>query len=175
MDDIATTIRDARHRAGLTQSALARRAGTSQPALARYERGHALPTLPTLERLLTACGERLELRSVESPAALPITSIRGQIGARASALRRYRPRLREAARRHGVGNIRVFGSIVRGTEGPESDIDLVVELQPGRTLLDLIAFRREAEEIVGFPVDVATPDMLKERIRPTVMDQARPL
>ena len=52
---------------------------------------------------------------------------------------------------------------------------LLVDLEQSRTLLDLAAFRREAEEILGMPVDVATPDMLKERIRAEVEAQAVPL
>lgn len=52
---------EARQAAGLSQRALARRAGTSQPAVARYERGAATPSLETLQRLLTACGRRLRL------------------------------------------------------------------------------------------------------------------
>jgi predicted nucleotidyltransferase len=69
----------------------------------------------------------------------------------------------------------VFGSLARGEAAPASDIDLLVELEPDRTLLDLAAFRREAAEILGTPVDVATPDMLKERIRPEVETEAVPL
>jgi hypothetical protein len=56
-----------------------------------------------------------------------------------------------------------------------SDVDLLVDLGPGRTLLDLAGFRREAEEIVGTPIDVATPDMLKERVRAEVLGEAVPL
>jgi predicted nucleotidyltransferase len=74
-----------------------------------------------------------------------------------------------------VRRIRVFGSLARGEEVPASDVDLLVDLAPGRTLLDLAAFRREAEEILGMPVDVATPDMLKERIRAEVLTEALPL
>jgi len=55
-------IRDARTRAGLTQAELAERAGTSQSAVARYERGRALPTLETLYRLVRACGFDLRMR-----------------------------------------------------------------------------------------------------------------
>jgi predicted nucleotidyltransferase len=56
-----------------------------------------------------------------------------------------------------------------------SDVDLLVELGPDRTLLDIAAFRREAEEILGTPVDVATADMLKQRIRAEVETEAVPL
>ena len=71
--------------------------------------------------------------------------------------------------------VRVFGSLARGEAGPASDVDLLVELAPGRTLLDLVGFRREAEGILGQSVDVATADMLKERIRAEVLAEALPL
>jgi predicted nucleotidyltransferase len=83
--------------------------------------------------------------------------------------------LLDAARARGVGRVRVFGSLSRGEAQPASDVDLLVDLEPGRTLLDLAAFRREAEEILEMPVDVATPDMLKERIRAEVFAGALPL
>lgn len=176
MPDVAETIRRTRASAGLSQADLAERAGTSQPALARYESGAVLPTLPTLERLLAACGRRLELRAVAATApSAPSTSVRGQLGPRARALRRHRRPLLDAARRHGVRRIRAFGSLARGEDAPGSDIDLLVDLDPGRTLLDLVAFRRGAEQILGVPVDVATPDMLKERIRAAVLAEAAPL
>ena len=176
MNAVARTIRRARASAGLSQAELAERAGTSQPALARYETGAVLPTLPTLERLLVACGRRLQLRAVPATApAAPSTSVRGQLGPRARALRRHRRGLLDAARKHGVRRVRVFGSLARGQEVPGSDIDLLAELEPGRTLVDLAAFRREAQGILAIPVDVATPDMLKEHIRAEVETQAAPL
>lgn len=58
--DIATSLRRARRRAGLTQRALASTTGVAQPTIARIERGHESPRVATLERLLRACGERLE-------------------------------------------------------------------------------------------------------------------
>ena len=61
MKSPATILRGARRAAGLSQRALARRAGTSQPAVARYERGVATPSLETLQRLTAACGRRLRL------------------------------------------------------------------------------------------------------------------
>jgi predicted nucleotidyltransferase len=51
--------------------------------------------------------------------------------------------LLRVARAHGATSIRVFGSVARGTDGPESDVDFLVELEPGRTLLDLMALIRE--------------------------------
>ncbi len=59
-------IREARSRAGLTQSALAERAGTTQSAIAAYERARRLPDLPTLTRIVESCGLELQLRLVES-------------------------------------------------------------------------------------------------------------
>ena len=85
---------------------------------------------------------------------------------------RHRGRLLDAARARGVRKVRVFGSLARGEAGPASDVDLLVELAPGRTLLDLAAFRREAQDILGQSVDVATADMLKERIRAEVLAEA---
>jgi transcriptional regulator with XRE-family HTH domain len=58
-------VREARGRAGLTQSELARRAGTSQPAIARYERARSLPDLRTLHRIMDACGLELRLELAE--------------------------------------------------------------------------------------------------------------
>lgn len=57
--------------------------------------------------------------------------------------------------------VRVFGSLARGETAQTSDIDFLVDLDPGRTLLYLAAFRHEAEKITGTRVDVATPDMLE--------------
>ncbi len=160
----------------LSQVKLAALAGTSQPALARYETGATLPTLPTLERLLSACGRQLEISAPRiAEGGARASSARGQLGPEAERLRRRRRPLFDAARRHGVVNLRIFGSLARGEAGPGSDIDLLVDLKSGRTLLDLAGFRREAAEILDVPVDVATADMLKERIRDEVLAEALPL
>jgi predicted nucleotidyltransferase/DNA-binding XRE family transcriptional regulator len=169
------TIRQARLDADLSQVELAARAGTSQSALARYETGAALPILPTLERLLAACGRRLEIQTPHSRRPGPSSSMRGQLGPQADRLRRQRRRLLDAADRHGVDRLRAFGSLARGEATADSDVDLLVALKPGRTLLDLAAFRREAGEILDLPVDVATADMLKDRIRDEVLSEALPL
>jgi predicted nucleotidyltransferase len=101
--------------------------------------------------------------------------MRSQLGPQASKLRHQRRRLLDAAEKHGVSRLRVFGSLARGEAKATSDIDFLVDLKPGRTLLNLAAFRREAAEILNLPVDVATADMLKERIRNEALSEALPI
>jgi uncharacterized protein len=175
MFGIPQGIRQARLEADLSQVDLAARAGTSQPALARYETGASLPTLPTLERLLAACGRRLEIQTPPARRPGSVSSVRGRLGPQADRLRRRRRQLLDAAERHGVSHVRAFGSVARGEATARSDVDLLVDLKPGHTLLDLAAFRREAAKILDLPVDVATPDMLKDRIREEALSEALPL
>jgi hypothetical protein len=79
------------------------------------------------------------------------------------------------AERHGARDIRIFGSVVRGEARPESDIDFLVELAPGRTLLDWSAFWQDLEKLLGRPVDVATEKSLKPEIRAQAIKEALPL
>lgn len=67
--DVAPLVKDARRRAGLTQRALAERAGTSQAAVARYESGRTVPDVATLDRLLRACGYELRAEPAAAAAA----------------------------------------------------------------------------------------------------------
>jgi transcriptional regulator with XRE-family HTH domain len=67
----AELLRNVRHRRGLTQAALARAAGTSQPVISAYEAGRRDPTIGTLQRLVAAAGEELELSARPAPSDLP--------------------------------------------------------------------------------------------------------
>jgi transcriptional regulator with XRE-family HTH domain len=80
--DPATLLRTARRRHGLSQAALAARAGTSQPVISAYEHGHRDPTTRTLRRLVAASGERLELRLAPAGAEVPPATSREQQAAR---------------------------------------------------------------------------------------------
>lgn len=164
-------IRQARRDAGLSQAQLARRAGTSQSAIARYERSVSTPSLATLERLLRACGQPLQFATPAEPKrrAAPAPA---RLRSRAALIRRHRDRLLTAARRNGAREVRIFGSVARGEDSPDSDIDLLVELEPERTLLDLIAFQQDAGDILGIHVDAATPEILKDRVRERVLAEA---
>jgi len=86
-----------------------------------------------------------------------------------------KPEILAIARRYGVSHLRLFGSVARGDEGEESDIDLLIDLASDRGLLALSGFRREVQELLGRPVDVATEHLLKDRIRPEVLCEATPL
>ena len=78
----------------------------------------------------------------------------------------------EVAARHGASNVRIFGSVSRGEEGPNSDVDFLVVLEPGRSLLDHAALKIELEELLGIPVDLATERGLKERYRRRILNEA---
>ena len=164
-------LRRARHEAGLSQKGLAERAKTSQPAVARYEAGTAAPSIATLERLLAACGTDLVVEARERHAPRSRRSHSNRL----AAVRSARGALTAAARRHGVRDLRVFGSTARGEDSADSDIDLLVELDRGRTLLDLIGFKQDAETILGVRVDVVAPRFLKEPIRRRALAGALPV
>jgi hypothetical protein len=82
--------------------------------------------------------------------------------------------LRLAARR-GAHNVRIFGSVARGEAGPASDVDFLVELEPGRSLLDLGGLLMELQEMLGHPVDVVTEKALHWYIRDKILAEAKPL
>ena len=76
------------------------------------------------------------------------------------------------AKRNGVHNVRVFGSVVRGEADAESDIDLLVDMEPKRSLLDLAGFLLEVEKLLGCKVDAVTEKGLRGRIRERVLKEA---
>lgn len=90
-------------------------------------------------------------------------------------LRRRVNTIREAAARFHVRNPRVFGSVLHGTDKDGSDLDLLVDPQPGTTLFDLGGLQVELEDMLGVRVDVVTPGDLPARIRAQVIAEARPL
>jgi len=137
MVEPSVIVREARRDIGLTQSELAVRAGTSQSAISAIERGARVPSTELLARILRAA----ELRP-----SVPLELARDDVLA--------------VAERLGLSNVRVFGSTVRGEDGPESDVDLLVHLEPGANVLDAFAFPSYATEIIGFPVDMLLDDSI---------------
>jgi predicted nucleotidyltransferase len=81
----------------------------------------------------------------------------------------------DVAARHGADDVRVFGSVARGESRPDSDLDLLVRLEPGRNLLDLGGLLMDLRELLRCDVDVVTEQTLKPRIRQRVLREAVPL
>jgi len=77
--------------------------------------------------------------------------------------------IRRIASHHGATNIRLFGSMARGDDRPDSDIDLLVDLKAGRHLLDLIAIKQDLEDLLGRRVDVTTERSISPYIRDCVL------
>ena len=87
-------------------------------------------------------------------------------------LKANRDRVLALAERWGARNVRVFGSAARGEADEQSDLDLLVDLDPDRSLLDLAGFLLDVQELLGGPVDVVTERGLKARIRDRVLQEA---
>lgn len=77
-------------------------------------------------------------------------------------LRSRAPEVLEVCRRNGASNVGVFGSIARGEQDAESDLDLVVDFEEGRSLFDLAGLVDELESLLGCPVNVVTRSSLRE-------------
>ena len=86
-----------------------------------------------------------------------------------------RDRILLTAAQHGAHRIRVFGSVARRQDDADSDIDFLVEMEPGRSLFDLGGLLMDLEQLLNTKVDVVTERGLKERIRERVLNEAVPL
>jgi len=161
-------IRDARIRARLSQSDLARRAGVAQSVISAYESDHREPGLRTLTKLIEATGHHLTIDLVAAPGrelGLPDT----RLGRR---LRRYRRAVVDLAAQRGAHHVRVFGSVARGDDRQSSDVDLLVDLDDRVGLVALAGLERELAELLGVPVDVVPTESLKPGIRDEVLAEA---
>jgi uncharacterized protein len=87
-------------------------------------------------------------------------------------LKEKRSDILKVAAEHGARNIRVFGSAARGEATQGSDLDLLVELEPGRTLLDHAGLLLDLQDLLGVDVDVVTEKGIKERMRQRVLEEA---
>lgn len=90
-------------------------------------------------------------------------------------LKQQRDAILRIAARHGARNVRVFGSVAKGTAGPQSDIDLLVEFDPDRSLMDVGRLVMDLRDLLGCEVDVVTEKGLHPLIRDEVLQDAVPL
>lgn len=90
-------------------------------------------------------------------------------------IKERREEILRIAARYGTHDVRVFGSVVRGEARPDSDVDFLVDMDPGRTLLDMGGLLMDLREALGHEVDVVTERGLKARIRDRIIKEASPL
>ena len=90
-------------------------------------------------------------------------------------LREKREDIMRIAESNGARNLKVFGSVARGEEGPESDIDFLVEMEPGRNLLDMGRLLMDLQDFLGCKVDIVEPEGLHWYVRKKVLGEAVPL
>ena len=160
METAGALLRQARVAAGLSQAELAARAGVTQSVISAYESGHRQPALRTLAALIEASDYELVIDVRRQPRRL--SKLSGPVGQR---VRRRRQDLIAAAAAYGVTNLRVFGSVARGTDRPDSDLDLLADLPPDMGLFDLGRVQAELEAIVGSQVDLVPASDLKPGVR----------
>jgi predicted nucleotidyltransferase/DNA-binding XRE family transcriptional regulator len=138
--DTGAQIRNARAAAGMTQTDLASKVGIAQANLSAIESGRRLASAEMIERILAAARPR--------PSALLMAN---------------RDKVLELAAAHGAESVRVFGSIARNEDTPDSDIDLLLKLRPGTSLFDMADLMDELTELLGVKVDIVSEGGLKAR------------
>jgi hypothetical protein len=153
-------LRRARVGARMSQAELAFRAGVAQSVISAYEAGRRQPSLPTLAKLIDAAGCDLVVDIQYQPRQF--SRLSGPVGRQ---VRRTRRALVAAAAAHNVTNLRVFGSVARGEDRPDSDVDLLVDLPPDMGLLGLGRVQAELETILGTKVDLVSASDLKPAVR----------
>lgn len=87
----------------------------------------------------------------------------------------HRAQIRRVVAAHRACNARVFGSVARGVDTDQSDIDILVDPTPETTLFDIGAIRHELRQLLGIPVDVLTPRALPDKFRDVVLAEALPV
>lgn len=144
----AALVRDVRQRRDMSQRDLARAAGVPQSTVANVESGRHQPSVAMLERLLEAAGFRLEPRLIN-------TVRPGEL------LERHRDAVRDLLGRYPITGAWVFGSVARGDDRPDSDLDLLIELSPNASFTDYVGLEDDLAELLACPVDVITTRELK--------------
>jgi predicted nucleotidyltransferase len=94
---------------------------------------------------------------------------------RLDQVRDQRERILRLAANYGIRRVRLFGSVVRGETGPESDLDVLVDIEPGRSLLDLVAFEQDLAALLGCRVDVVAEGGISPYLESGILHKALPL
>lgn len=136
----------------MSQAQLARAANVAQPNISAYENGRREPSAAVLERIRAAL-----------------------VGTPASRVERYREQIRRLVRQHHATDPRVFGSVARGEDTADSDLDLLVDFTPDATLLDAVGLQLDLTDLLHIDVDVVAADSLRGEVRDRIFGEAVPL
>lgn len=90
-------------------------------------------------------------------------------------LQHQRHEILRIAASHGAHNVRLFGSVARGEDHQDSDLDLLVDMESGRSLLDLVGLGQDLEDLLNRKVDVLTDTSVHPALRAKILAEARPL
>ncbi|MGH7643070.1 MAG: helix-turn-helix domain-containing protein [Candidatus Dormibacteria bacterium] len=162
-------LREARLRSGLSQAELARRAGVAQSVISVYESGRRQPALATLSSLKRATGHNL---IVDLHPTVGVDRMTGPLGKRVVEMR---SNLKATATSHGASGLGIFGSVARGQEHPDSDVDLLVDLPERMGLFGLGRLRSDLEAVLGVPIDLVPVTDLRPSLRAAVEGELIPL
>ncbi len=174
-NEVGGTLRRLREGQGLSLRALQGRCGVAAARLSRIENGHVDPRVSTLLTILDGLDATLD------DLAPLARRQRGDMDAAVSdattssvtdRILRNRKQILEVAAAYGARHPRLFGSAARGTAGPDSDVDLLIDLDPGRTLFDLAALRAELEQLLGTTVDVVPSAGLAGEAKDEILAEA---
>jgi predicted nucleotidyltransferase len=92
-----------------------------------------------------------------------------------SAVAKNRDEILEIAERHGAKDVRIFGSVARGEDTKQSDLDLLVKLDEDRSLVDHVALKQDLENLLGCEIDIVTENSINPRLREKVFQDAVPI
>jgi len=92
-----------------------------------------------------------------------------------SFLLSQREKILNLAELHGATNVRIFGSVARGEATHDSDVDLLVTMEPGRTYFDFVALWQDLQELLGRKVDIVSEKGVSPYLRDRILSEARPL
>lgn len=168
-DPVALILANARKSSRLTQKQVAERAGTTQSAIARYEKGTLTPSVDTLQRLLKANGFDLVLDIKKTQKMAQRSPLAKKIQAKRGSIKKI---LLDA----GATNIRIFGSVARGTDTKSSDVDFLVDVsKESKDAIKVILSASKLERILGCKVDVIVSHMCKKEVLKSALSDAIPL
>lgn len=161
----ASLLKKARLTAHLTQHELAQRANVTQSVVSAYEAGRREPALSTLTKLIEAAGLSLSLEL--EPLVIHTPDFLG-------LLHTHKKQILKWCEEAGVSNMRIFGSVARGTAGPHSDIDLLIDLSPETGLFAVMGLEEKIHDLVGVKVDLVPEGGLKSSLKDEILREAIP-